>query len=118
MFLGYFDLNRRSLSRGRVAPAEKRPTARIQVSLYLGLFIGVLFSDLISALSQGVPAHWNLTVVKVVGSAIAAIAYAPQSWEKLKVDPEAPFLYQFSLFVQSGLLWRAVADFAVGAAGH
>ena len=83
--------------KGKMSPSD-------QLSMYIGLVIGVLLS-----------AHLRGTreTTTVIFACAIALVIAPVAYEKLKVAPEAPFIAKFGLFVQSGVFWDILFE-AIG----
>ena len=74
---------------GQLSPAD-------QLLMYLGVLIGVYFSGMIRAQSS------KSTFVL---AAFIALTIVPVVFEKLSINPKAPLLVRFGLFVQSGVFW-------------
>ncbi|MBU7018344.1 MAG: hypothetical protein HXS44_12610 [Theionarchaea archaeon] len=122
--LDYFNLNTRA--RKAWGEAAKRAGARDasglvregqlspgqQLTMYVGLFVGVLFSAAVSQFRSGEDITLALTTGKVIGSAIIALMIIPHVYGKLRLDPESPLLVQFGLFVQNGVFWSVIVDLA------
>jgi hypothetical protein len=80
-----------------------------QVLMYLGAFIGVLLSSAIMQFRSGqVSPTINLT--EVIISAVVALVIIPVVYEKLNLNPHAPFIVQFAIFVQNGVFWHVLID--------
>ncbi|MBU7022512.1 MAG: hypothetical protein HXS41_15800 [Theionarchaea archaeon] len=84
-----------------------------QVLMYLGAFVGVLLSSAIMQFRSGAlnPA---ISIPEVVLSAAVAFVIIPVVYEKLNLNPDAPFIVQFALFVQNGVFWHMLID-SIGA---
>lgn len=82
---------------GQMSPAE-------QFLMYFGVVLGVYFSGLI----RGQESKTTLLLSALIGLVIIPIAF-----EKLSVNPKAPLLVRFGLFVQNGVFW----DVLFGAIG-
>lgn len=80
-----------------------------QALMYLGIFIGVLLSTAVTHFRSG-NANITLTLGEVVVSAAVAFVIIPLVYEKLQLNPEAPFIVQFGLFVQNGVFWHVLID--------
>jgi hypothetical protein len=138
MMKQYFDLNERvkkawennnggSLHNGTVAAAiqeteeldvpepDDLPYLSVlrQVLMYLGAFVGVLLSSAIMQFRSGAlnPA---ISIPEVVLSAAVAFVIIPVVYEKLNLNPDAPFIVQFAIFVQNGVFWHMLID-SIGA---
>jgi hypothetical protein len=134
----YFDLNERvkkawennnggCLHNGTVAAAYQETkeldtpelgdlpylTVLRQVLMYLGAFVGVLLSSAIMQFRSGAlnPA---ISIPEVVLSAAIAFVIIPVVYEKLNLNPDAPFIVQFAIFVQNGVFWHMLID-SIGA---
>jgi hypothetical protein len=80
-----------------------------QVLMYLGAFVGVLLSSAIMQFRSGqVSPTINLT--EVIVSAAVAFVIIPVVYEKLNLNPDAPFIVQFAIFVQNGVFWHMLID--------
>jgi hypothetical protein len=84
-----------------------------QVLMYLGAFVGVLLSSAIMQFRSGVlnPA---ISIPEVILSAVVAFVIIPVVYEKLNLNPDAPFIVQFAIFVQNGVFWHMLID-SIGA---
>jgi hypothetical protein len=84
-----------------------------QVLMYLGAFVGVLLSSAIMQFRSGQldPA---ISIPKVILSAAVAFVIIPVVYEKLNLNPDAPFIVQFAIFVQNGVFWHMLID-SIGA---
>ncbi|MGC1120638.1 MAG: hypothetical protein WBA22_06050 [Candidatus Methanofastidiosia archaeon] len=138
MMKQYFDLNERvkrawennnggSLHNGTVAAALQETeeldipelgnlpylTVLRQVLMYFGAFVGVLLSSAIMQFRSGQldPA---ISIPKVILSAAVAFVIIPVVYEKLNLNPDAPFIVQFAIFVQNGVFWHMLID-SIGA---
>jgi hypothetical protein len=80
-----------------------------QVLMYLGTFMGVLLSTAVTHFRFG-NADLTITLGEVVLSAVIAFIIVPLVYEKLIVNPKAPFIVQFGLFVQNGVFWHILID--------
>jgi len=80
-----------------------------QVSMYCGTFIGVLLSTAVSHFRSG-NVNITLTLGEVTASAVVAFVIIPLVYEKLNLNPKAPFIVQFGLFVQNGVFWHVLID--------
>ncbi len=94
------------------APSGGRPWKPIsvadQVVMYLGVFIGVLFSSAVQQFKSGRVTDLNITWGVLAIASVVALAIIPIVFQKLSIRPDAPFLVRFGLFVQSGVFWHVV----------
>jgi hypothetical protein len=79
-----------------------------QVLMYVGTFIGVLLSTAVTHFQSGNTI--TFTLGEVVISAVIALVIIPVVYEKLQLNPEAPFIVQFGIFVQNGVFWHVLID--------
>jgi hypothetical protein len=138
MMKQYFDLNERvrkawennnggSLHNGTI-PAALQDTGELntpesddlpyltvlrQVLMYLGAFVGVILSSAIMQFRSGV-ADPAISIPEVILSAVVAFVIIPVVYEKLNLNPDAPFIVQFAIFVQNGVFWHMLID-SIGA---
>ncbi|MBU7017163.1 MAG: hypothetical protein HXS44_06605 [Theionarchaea archaeon] len=80
-----------------------------QILMYVGTFMGVLLSTAVTHFKMGNP-DLTITVGEVVLSAVVAFIIIPLVYEKLMLNPKAPFIVQFGLFVQNGVFWHILID--------
>jgi hypothetical protein len=80
-----------------------------QLFMYLGAFIGVLLSTAVSHFRSG-NVDLTITVGEVLVSAAIALVIIPLVYEKLSLNPRAPLIVQFGLFVQNGVFWHVLID--------
>jgi hypothetical protein len=93
-------------------PAVQNPTCLSvtrQLLMYLGTFLGVLVSTAVAHFRTG-NVNVTITVSEVVVSAVIALVIIPLVYEKLMLNPKAPFIVQFGLFVQNGVFWHVLID--------
>jgi hypothetical protein len=76
--------------------------------MYVGTFIGVLLSTAVTHFRSG--NTLTFTLGEVVVSAVIALVIIPVVYEKLQLNPEAPFIVQFGIFVQNGVFWHVLID--------
>jgi hypothetical protein len=93
-------------------PAGQNPTCLSvtrQLLMYLGTFLGVLVSTAVAHFRSG---HFDLTITagEVVISGVIALVIMPLVYEKLMLNPKAPFIVQFGVFVQNGVFWHVLID--------
>ena len=117
--LGYFNLSKRAI-KGRLKKLEESGNKESmspmsQVFLYIGVLIGVVFSNAVTQFSGGTEPKIAINVVTVVISAIVALVIVPYVYQKLTLDPKSPFLVQFGFFVQHGIFWQVIMG-AIGKA--
>jgi hypothetical protein len=84
-----------------------------QVLMYLGAFVGVLLSSAIMQFRSG-QTDPAISIPKVILSAVVAFVIIPVVYEKLNLNPDAPFIVQFAVFVQNGVFWHMLID-SIGA---
>lgn len=80
-----------------------------QLVMYIGTFIGVLLSTAVAHFRSG-NVELTITVGEVALSAIIALVIIPLVYEKLMLNPKAPLIVQFGLFVQNGVFWHVLID--------
>ena len=85
-----------------------------QVLMYLGTFLGVLLSTAVAHFRSG-NVNITITLGEVIASAVIALVIIPLVYEKLSLNPKAPFIVQFGLFVQNGVFWHVLID-SIGSA--
>lgn len=81
-----------------------------QISMYFGLFIGVFLSTAISQFKSGEEINISVSIGAILISAVIALILIPIVYEKLRLNPAAPFIVQFGLFVQNGVFWHVIFD--------
>lgn len=81
-----------------------------QIFLYLGLFIGVLFSEAVNQFAKGGNLSIVVTTIRIVGSLLITFMLIPTVYEKLGVNPKAPFFVQFAIFFQNGVFWHVIIN--------
>ena len=82
--------------------------------MYCGTFLGVLLSSAVSHFRSG-NVDITITLGEVTASAVVAFVIIPLVYEKLSLNPKAPFIVQFGLFVQNGVFWHVLID-SIGSA--
>lgn len=111
----YFNLNFHGFKSSQ--PGEDRPIpVLLQVVLYIGAIIGVLFSGAIMKASSGTSLtelSFNINLMSIAVASIIAIMIIPDIYDKLMINRNAPFIVQFGLFVQNGVFWNT-AILAIG----
>ena len=119
----YFNLNHASATGAADGPAPpERPTAgqlrerhrrRMpaweQITMYLGVVAGVLGSTAVHQFqaADGMMA-FSVDLGMLATAALVALVIVPLVFDKLKVDPAAPFIVRLGLFVQNGVFWQVV----------
>jgi hypothetical protein len=84
-----------------------------QVLMYFGAFVGVLLSSAIMQFRSG-QTDPAISIPEVILSAAIAFVIIPVVYEKLNLNPDAPFIVQFAIFVQNGVFWHILID-SIGA---
>lgn len=79
-----------------------------QLVMYFGVLLGVYFSSLI----RGSQSQASLLI-----AALVALVIIPVVFEKLNVNPKAPFIVRFGLFVQNGVFWDVIFE-SIGKIGR
>jgi hypothetical protein len=80
-----------------------------QLLMYTGVFIGVLLSTAVAHFGSG-STDPTITAGEIILSAVIALVIVPLVYEKLDLNPKAPFIVQFGLFVQNGVFWHVLID--------
>lgn len=108
--LDYFNLESRA--RAGLERAPKLTEAHLsiirQLIMYVGVFIGILFSTAVSQFETGETITLTMNVTRILVSAVIALMVVPQVYQRL--NPETPFIVQFGLFVQNGVFWSVLID--------
>ncbi len=86
-----------------------------QLFMYLGTFIGVLLSTAVNHFVNAENFELTVTFGEVVVSAVVALIIIPLVYEKLMLNPKAPLIVQFGLFVQNGVFWHVLIE-SIGSA--
>ena len=122
----YFDLNERvqkglrnnggvvierADSNTNLSPDLKIPVLSFphQLLMYLGTFLGIVFSTAISQFRSG-SMHLEFPIGEIILSAVIAVVIIPLVYEKLMLNPRAPLIVQFGIFVQNGVFWHVLID--------
>lgn len=79
-----------------------------QIVLYFGILIGVVFSSTVLQMSSEQSVRIELSIAKILVSAIVAFVILPPAFEKLRINPVSPFLVRFGLFIQQGVFWHVL----------
>ena len=95
----------------------KRPVMSLmhQLLMYLGTFLGVLLSTAVNHFINVESFELTVTFGEVVVSAAIAFVIIPLVYEKLMLNPKAPLIVQFGIFVQNGVFWHVLID-SIGSA--
>jgi hypothetical protein len=93
---------------GNPVEMQAQLSVAYQVLMYVGTFIGVLLSTAVTHFQSG--NTLTFTVGEVVISAVIALVIIPVVYEKLQLNPGAPFIVQFGIFVQNGVFWHVLID--------
>jgi hypothetical protein len=72
-----------------------------QIAMYFGILLGVHFSFAL----RGSTTNSSPTL-----AALTALVIMPVVYEKLNINPKAPFLIRFALFVQNGIFWDVLLN--------
>ncbi len=112
----YFDLNERVEKYTLEDPPEPQENSPkkgklslpYQLFIYFGTFLGVLFSTAVHHFEQGGTLTFPLG--EVATSAVIALVIVPLVYEKLRLNPKAPLIVQFGLFVQNGVFWHVLIN--------
>ncbi len=79
-----------------------------QIIMYLGIAVGVFFSDLINQYNSGHAIVIKVTSGTIVLSLIVALVVIPYVYDRLKVNAQGPGIVRFGLFVQNGVFWNVL----------
>jgi hypothetical protein len=80
-----------------------------QLLMYLGTFLGIVFSTAICQFRSG-NIQLTLPIGEIILSAVIAVVIIPLVYEKLMLNPRAPLIVQFGIFVQNGVFWHVLID--------
>lgn len=83
-----------------------------QLMMYLGVCVGIFFSAAVNQFNKGGDVDISFNFGKLVITLIVALTIIPFVYEKLRLDPEAPILVQFGVFVQNGVFWQVLFNSA------
>lgn len=100
---------KREEEKKQMAPSVKLSPIR-QILLYLGIFIGVLFSSAVNQFAKGDSFSITINISILLISAIISFTLIPIVYEKLKLNPGAPFIVQFGIFIQNGVFWHVIIN--------
>ena len=81
-----------------------------QLLMYVGTVIGVFFSSAVRHLKEGIKNSPEINVTTVVLSSVVSLMLLPIVYEKLKMQPESPWLIRFGVFVQQGVFWNVLFE--------
>ena len=93
----------------QIAPSVKLSPIS-QILMYLGIFIGVLFSSVVNQFAKGDSFSITINIGILLISTIISFTLIPIVYEKLKLNPGAPFIVQFGIFVQNGVFWHVIIN--------
>ena len=77
--------------------------------MYLGTFLGIVFSTAICQFRSG-DIQLTIPIGEIILSAVIAVVIIPLVYEKLMLNPRAPLIVQFGIFVQNGVFWHVLID--------
>ncbi len=99
---------RAELPPSRVPPMRLSPIR--QIFMYFGIFLGVFLSMALSQFEK--VGYFSMTINggTLIISAIIALCLIPHVYEKLSLNPAAPPIVQFGLFVQNGVFWHVIVN--------
>jgi hypothetical protein len=80
-----------------------------QLLMYLGTFLKIVFSTAICQFRSG-NIQLTLPIGEIILSAVIAVVIIPLVYEKLMLNPRAPLIVQFGIFVQNGVFWHVLID--------
>ena len=97
-----------------MADSSRDPTMSVlsfshQLLMYLGTFLGIMFSTAICQFRSG-NIQLSLPIGEIILSAVIAVVIIPLVYEKLMLNPRAPLIVQFGIFVQNGVFWHVLID--------
>jgi hypothetical protein len=105
-------------AQGGVRKQESSLSKSRQVVFYLGVVLGVILSPTVTTLlSGGKLAFTTPLAIEIIISLVIGLLVMPQAYEKLKLEPKAPFVVQFGLFLQSGVFWQVALNLLGKASG-
>lgn len=120
--LAFFDLNERAYY-GHVGPRTDGDTGVVrgahgsksepqlvfwqQLLCYLGVVVGVVGSQAVNQYSAG-KAISGVSVGEILVALVVGLVLLPIAYEKLRVDPTLPLLFQVGLFAQQGVFWQTL----------
>ena len=80
-----------------------------QLLMYVGTFLGIVFSTAICQFRSG-SVNLEFPIGEIILSAVIAVVIIPLVYEKLMLNPRAPLIVQFGIFVQNGVFWHVLID--------
>jgi hypothetical protein len=80
-----------------------------QLLMYVGTFLGIVFSTAICQFRSG-SINLEFPIGEIMLSAVIAVVIIPLVYEKLMLNPKAPLIVQFGIFVQNGVFWHVLID--------
>jgi hypothetical protein len=80
-----------------------------QLLMYVGTFLGIVFSTAICQFRSG-SMNLEFPIGEIILSAVIAVVIIPLVYEKLMLNPKAPLIVQFGIFVQNGVFWHVLID--------
>lgn len=120
--LAYFDLNERAyygqttsqtngdagVVRGtRGEKTDPQLAFWQQLLCYLGVVVGVIGSQAVNQYSAG-KAITGVSVGEILVAFVVGLVLMPIAYEKLRIDPTLPLLFQVGLFAQQGVFWQTL----------
>lgn len=81
-----------------------------QLTLYLSVVVGVMFSSALKEFRAGEPVRFRISPIIVIVAALVALILIPTIYENLAIDPESPVIVQLGLFVGNGVFWENILD--------
>lgn len=106
--VGKIKKERAVLPPSRVPPTLLSPIR--QIFMYIGIFLGVLLSIALSQFEKVGYFSMTINVGTLIISALLALFLIPYVYEKLSLNPAAPFIVQFGIFVQNGVFWHVIVN--------
>ncbi|MBN1348261.1 hypothetical protein JXJ21_02530 [candidate division KSB1 bacterium] len=94
----------------KVPLASIRMSTLHQVLMYVGVLFGILASSFVRNFPEIEKAFSDFNLGKLVVSCVIALIIIPLIYQKLNVNPRAPFIVQFGLFVQNGVFWDVLLN--------
>ncbi|MFZ1976665.1 MAG: hypothetical protein WAV76_01810 [Bacteroidota bacterium] len=79
-----------------------------QISTYLGIVVGVLFSSAAMQMKSGTPLNLNISFTSILLSLVIAFVILPVAYEKLNVNPASPIMIRIGFAVQHGVFWQVL----------
>jgi len=92
-------------------PDNKKLSIRGQITMFFGVFIGVLFSTVVKEFRSSGSIDISIPTLRaIVISTIVALIIIPGAYKNIELDKSSPFIIQFGLFVQHGVFWDVAFD--------